>query len=236
MTLLTICRDAADETGITRPTAVVGNSAPEVQKLLRYANKVGRRIMKVAEWQVLRKEQTFTALATEAQTGIIPADFDRFVPETFWDRTNRNLISGPITAVEWQGFKAQSYSDTSRPKFILRQDSVSVLPNLTAGSALAFEYISKNWCQSSLAVAQAAWAADADTAIVDEELLTLGLIYEFLEGEGQPSQSAAYAYEARFDLLLQNDQNNPAILSAGDVFGGGRHFAGAPSVTNLNIF
>jgi hypothetical protein len=71
MTLLSICIAVADEVGIERPTSIVGNAQPTSQKLLRYANKTGTRLMKKVAWEVLRKEKTFTSVATETQTGIL---------------------------------------------------------------------------------------------------------------------------------------------------------------------
>jgi hypothetical protein len=230
MTLLSICTDAADEIGITQPSSVVGNTAPDSQKLLRYANKVGRRLMKTVPWQIARKEQTFTALGQSEQTSILPSDFDRFIPETFWDRTNLFLVSGPITSVEWQGFVAGSYSDTSNRKFIYRGGSVFILPAPAGGETLAFEYVSKNWCQSSGAVAQTAWAADTDTGILDEELMTYALIYEYLLSEGLPFEAAAGQYKRYFDILIDSDQPTAGVMVSADIFGGGRHFTGVPSV------
>lgn len=229
MTLLTITQDAADEIGITQPGSVVGNAAPEAQKLLRYANKVGNRLMKLVAWQVLRKEQTFTALGQETQTSILPSDFDRFVAETFWDRTNRYLVSGPVSAVEWQGLKATAYQDPRR-KFIYRGSDVLVIPAFSGGESLAFEYVSNQWAQSSVGAAKSSFTVDTDVPKLDSELITYGVIYEYLNGEGLPTQAAAVAYEDRFNLMIGNDQPSAGILVAGDIFGGGRHFTGTPTV------
>jgi len=229
MTLLTIARAAADEIGIQRPSSVYSNTAPEVQKLLRYANKVGRRFMKSVVWQVLRKEQTFTAIAGETQTGILPSNFDRFIPETFWDRSGTKLISGPISSVEWQGLKATSYSGPTK-KFIYRGGDVLILPAQAGGESLAFEYVSKNWCQSSGGTAQSEWLADTDTGILDEELLTLGLIFAYLTGEGLPNQAAGAELNEYANTILGNDQPSAGIMVSGDIFGGGRHFSGTPPV------
>jgi len=230
MSLLTICQGASDETKIARPATIVGNTNPEAQTILRLANKVGYTLMKCFPWQVLTKEQTFTSVATEAQTSILPSDFDRFCKETFWDRTAQIFINGPITNVEWQGLKAGAYSDAQNPKMRLRGDSVLILPTMDAGNTLAFEYISKNWCQSSGGTAQAAWAADSDTGILPEELLTRGLIYEWLSAEGLPSAEAAESYKNYFDDLVENDQPDGGTLLSGDIFGGSRVFSGVPTL------
>ena len=228
MTLLSICTDAADELKVDRPSSVIGNPQPQVQSLLRYANKVGNRMMKTVDWQILRKEQTFTSISGETQTGILPDDFDRFVTETFWDRSAQKLITGPISAVQWQSLKAGGYSGD--PKFIYRGGAVAILPAYGAGSSLAFEYVSKNWCQSAGADAQNAWAADTDTPILDEELFILGIKLLSLTDDGQPNGVAAKDFDDYFATLLGNDQPSAGIMVSADIFGGGRHFGGAPSV------
>lgn len=230
MTLLSLTRDAADEIGITQPATVAGNSAPEAQKLLRYANKVGNRLMKLVAWQVLRKEQAFTAIAGETQTGILPSDFDRFVPETFWDRTATRLISGPVTSNEWSGLKATVYNSANR-KFAYRGGAVLVIPVFAGGESVAFEYVSNQWALATDGTTyKTTLSVDTDTSILDEELITLGVIYEFLLGEGLPAGDAAVAYEKRFNMMIENDQPASGVMVAGDLFSGSgsRHYSGTP--------
>jgi hypothetical protein len=233
MTLLSICQAIADEISIIRPSTIVGNSNPEVQRLLRYADKAGTRMMKSYPWQILRKEKTFTGVAGETQTSILPSDFDRFVPETFWDRTNQILFAGPISPVEWNSLKAASYQGNN--KFILRGDSVRVIPNLDGGESIAYEYVKKNWCQSSGGTEQAAWAADSDTGIIDEEMLIYAGIFEYLDGEGQPSGNALAQMRNYMRVLTENDQPAAGVMAAADIFGNGRHFDGNPTAFGTNI-
>ena len=234
MTLLTICTNVADEVNIDRPTSVIGNPQTTAQRLLRYANRAGVSLMKAYPWQALRKEVTFTSVASETQTSILPADFDRFVPETFWDRSGTVLISGPVTAVEWQGIKALSY--TGRPKFAYRGDDVLVIPTPSAGSTFAFEYVSNLWCASSGGTGQAAWAADTDVGVIDEELITRAMKFIYLSDSGLPNEVAFKDLKDYTDTLTANDQPGAGIMVSGDIFNysGGRHFTGAPPVSILN--
>lgn len=236
MTLLTIGRAVADEVGVDRPSSVIGNPQPHVQKILRACNKVGTQLMKKVAWQILQREQTFTSLATELQTGILPSDFDRMVPETFWNRTDYQLISEAQTPVEWASLKASNYAGL--PKYRLRGGSIYVTPTMTAGKSLAFEYVSENWCQSSGGTGQSAWAADTDTGVVDEELLTRAATLVYLQTELLPAGPAEVAFNEYFGTLLANDQPDAGIMVAADIFGGGRHFSGTPTVTggsNINV-
>lgn len=233
MTLLTIGQAVADEVNVTRPTAIASGSTEEGLRILRYANKCGRKLMKAYPWQALRREQTFTAVAGSEQASILPDGFDRFVPETFWDRTNTLLVTGPVNPVEWQSIKAGSYS--GRPRFAWRGDAVLIAPDMLGGESLAFEYVTENWCQSSGGTAQNAFAADSDTALLSEELLILGTVYEFLAGEDLPWQKARQDYMKFYNDLTGNERASAGILSAGDIFGSGRHFGGAPKA-NPGLF
>lgn len=235
MTLLTICQAIADEVGIDRPVTVAANTAPGPQKLLRMVNKVGKQLMKSYDWQVLRVGGTFTGLGQETQTSFIPADFDRFVPETVWDTTNNNMLVGPISPVEWNSLKAFSYNNTSRRKFIHRSNSILVIPIFSGSENIIFEYVSNQWCQSSGAVGQTAFAADTDTGILDEELLTRAAIVEYLATEGLPVGAAAGSFKEYLDLMTDHDNANTPILIADRIFGGGRHFDGAPNVNSFGI-
>lgn len=230
MTLLTIVQSAADELSLARPSSVIDNTDDEVVKLLRFATKAGETLMRAFPWQVLRAEQTFTGVSGEEQTSILPSDFDRFVPETFWNRDTPVLVSGPVSPVQWQGLKATSY--TGHPKFTYRGDSILILPALSGGESLAFEYISKNWCESSGGTARETWAADTDVSRFDEELHTLCTIYQYEQSEDLPWQAAYADYRRAMTDLTRNERAAANILAAGDIFkpanGPGRHFTGAP--------
>lgn len=218
MSLLTIVQDAAKEIGLQIPNFVFASNQEEVKKLLRYAQKAGIKCLKSAEWQDLKTERTFTSVATEVQTGIIPADFDRLVSNTMWNRTDGYQITGSTPSNEWAELKGQGYSDTTQPKFIQRGGNIYITPTMTAGKTIAFEYVSKNFVLDSLGVAKASFTADTDTSIIDEELLKLGTIFEYLQNEGLPFQIAGNNYEDRRKLLLDNELPDYNYLSAGDIF------------------
>ena len=93
---------------------------------------------------------------------------------------------------------------------------------------MAFEYVSNHSCAEETGTGPTACAADDDEGELDEELITLGIVYEFLRGEGLPFETAAGDYLDTFNMLTGNDQPSANIMTAGDIFGSGRHFSGAP--------
>lgn len=231
MSLLSICQDAATDVGVARMATVIGNPEVDVQRLLRFAARVGSDLVTRAPWQRLRAVRNFTATATEVQANAVPADFLRFSPETVWDTTNGLSLTGPIDPVEYQSRRNEQYSTGyAGPMrwFTRRADDFLVWPVPMGGENYAFEYQSGAYCQSAAGVPQTVWAADTDTGRISEELITLGVIARFLSADQQPSGEAMAAYERRLRMEIQNDAPMPKILPAGDVFGTGRRFTGEP--------
>lgn len=231
MTLLSVCQNVADEVQIHRPATIISNTDVAAQKLLRLCTRMALYLNNRATWPVQRRERTFSATATEEQTNILPADFLRFIPETFWNRSTTVLISGPISPVQWQSLKATTYIGDYQ-RFMQRGKSIFILPAPGNADSLAFEYVTKYFVDTDddgLADADE-FSDDTDTFPIDEELLTLAVTYAYLDSEQQPgAQTALVNFRRYFSDLLDNTKAESGILSSGDIFGGGRHFTGAPA-------
>lgn len=237
MSLLTICHAVADYTSGPRPASIVGNTNPEAQVILRIVNKVSKKLMKAYPWNILRKEHTFTASGSETliDSASMPADFDRFVPETFWDRGANKLLSGPISPVEWAGRKAQGYSG-DETKFIYRGGDILATPTVPAGQSMSFEYISDQYAKNSVGEGQSSFQADTDVGVLDEELITLAATYDWLVSEGLPAQNAFADFKDYFDTLQDNEEASANIAVTADIFSrNSRLFDGSPVASRLTV-
>ena len=144
-TILQICQDVADEAGVNlaRPStlfAADNNGDSADRKLLRALTRVVKDLAGTYDWQVLMRERVFTAAQAEEQVSAIPADFLRFVPETFWNRTNRWRLSGPVTPAEWQQMQSW-FTGAVVPYFRQRGNDIVLFPAPTSANVLAFEYV-----------------------------------------------------------------------------------------------
>ena len=148
MSLKTIIEDASVECGVAEPSIVVGNPDIVVRKMLRAANRVGLDLVKRAPWGVLRRVGNFTAVAGQEQPGFLPADFDRLIAETLWDRTNRRLIAGSADAARWQSLAA-TVRGTLSGYFTLRGTALTLYPAAQGGESMWFEYVSRNFAVSA---------------------------------------------------------------------------------------
>lgn len=236
MTLLTILQDAAQEVGVYPPTTVIGNTDPAIQKMLRQAQRVGSDLMARGTWEVLRTQQTFNATAGEQQLNALPSDLDRIIAETFWDRTNSRLISGPAQGSQWQSLVAAYPQGAYDRWFTLRGGQMFIYPGMVGNESMAYEYYSRSFCASSGGTPQTRWQTDTDVGRLSEELFTLGVIAFYLRTEGLPWEAAMRDYELRVQTEANNDQPRSGVLSAGDIFGGPRAWPGSPAPGPLGSY
>jgi hypothetical protein len=88
----------------------------------------------------------------------------------------------------------------------------SIAPDLTLfGGQLVFEYVSNGWCQSSAGVPQTRWTADTDTGIIDEHLMTLGLIWRMQRRLGLSSAEEQDEYERAVSRAISADGGAPVL-------------------------
>lgn len=193
MSLLTMMGEVMNILGQPAPTAVASSTDATVLELLAMANRSGRALVNAYNWTEITRQQTFTSTAAFSQGTINSAivtggDFNRFINNTLWNRSQILQASGPITGVEWQSDQAFSAASPN-PKFRIWLGQLYIGPTLpTAGDTWAFEYISANWCKSAAGVGQSAWAADTDVGILDETLMGLDITWRW-----KASKSLEYA-------------------------------------------
>jgi hypothetical protein len=195
-------------------TAVIGNTDPTVNQLLALANKEGKDLSQRYDWQSAVKEATFTTTATELQgtlVSIAGSGFKSIISNTMWDRTFSRPIRGSISNQRWARLKGSTAAGTFSEHQI-RDDSIYAIPApATASSLWAFFYRSKYWCQSSSGTGQDKWAADDDTGILNEDLMSLGIEWRYLKAKGFDYSEEFQTYERRLQEAILQDRDHPTI-------------------------
>lgn len=160
---------------------------------------------------------TMSANATASGTGIaffcgqvaynLPSDLNYFITQTFWDRNFRWQLLGPLDAQEWQVLKSGISPTGPRRRFRImgNQFNIDPVPGFSTsdnGAIEAFEYYTKAWCQSTGGTAgtpQTVWTADTDNYLLDDDTMTLGIIWRYLR-----AKRLSYDEEKRtYDLLVE---------------------------------
>lgn len=206
MSLLTLIQGTFKSVGLSSPSTAVGSTDENIIRMIQIANEEGEELSERHPWQNLLREATHTTLAAESQglmSAIAGADFNYIVDETFWNRT-QNRPWTPVDPRQWQQMKSSSVTGPNT-SFRLRGNYLLALPTPTAGQTLAFEWATKNWCESSGGTGQSAFTADTDVARLSESLMKAGMVWRWKKAQGLEYAEDFNQYEARVANAIARD-------------------------------
>ena len=172
------------------------------------ANREGKSLVSGYDWQTLVKEETHTTIAAESQGVMttIASDFLRFSNDTMWNRTTNRKFYGPLNNTEWQTLKGIVVNGVTN-YFRIRGNLLLLNPIPTVGQSLVFEYIGKNWVDTTGdgSANATSYAADANTTVLDEDLITLGVVWRFLKQKGLPYDNQFQEYQMKLSEKQAKD-------------------------------
>lgn len=195
--ILTIAQDAAIELSLDEPTTIVNTAVDSAgRKLFRHLLAICKQLSGM-DWAELRREHTFTTEAAVTQSSGFPADFLRFVPNTFFNRTKRWRVNGPMSPEEWQADRSTLVTRV-HDSFIQRGTSMLLSPTPPAGETMAYEYITKYiGTNDALDTGRERFTSDNDVPYLDAELITLGVVWSYRKAEGLDYGEEFRKYEMR---------------------------------------
>ncbi len=223
MTALTILQNASSRLSLAAPSVVFASTDAQIIQLRNLMNMEGKTLAKRAAWSKITKEKTFTTVAQAAQTSSVPDDFGWYINETMWNRTADRQIIGPLSAEQWQAEQAVGVASAIEQYFRFRgagTDAILLGPGTpTASETVAYEYVSNQWCEASGGTDQSAFAADTDVGFLDEELITLGVIWRFKAAKGFDYGEDFRTYEMEVLKAIARDGGKPRLDIAGGMRG-----------------
>jgi len=213
--LLAIIQRSCRLLSLPVPTEVVASTDIQVQQLLALANEEGDELAGTYDWQIMRRQHLFDTVASAVQSSAVPADFDHFIANSFFNRTTMRYIYGPITPQEWQAIQAQPQLNRVFLAFVERDGQFLVTPTPPAGQEIAYEYITKYWAKSALGVPQQEFLADTDETYLDDKLFPLGIRWRFLKSKGLDYAEDFATYQSERNQRMARDGGNTVIDSTG---------------------
>lgn len=236
MTALSIIQDTFDEIGFPRPSSAVSNTDQLARQALALLNRTGKELARDHDWKVMIREHSFTT-ANGTSDYALPSDFDHFINDTQWNRTDKEFLRGPTSAQEWQTIKSgtlgsgiafsrwrvkRSTSGTIANKFVLD-------PTPTATETLVFEYVSNSWLTDALGTTgKAAVTADTDLPLLPEHLLIMGLRWRALAAKGLEYGDQLAEFQASVRREIARDGGAQKLSLSG-------RRPGVSLITNYNI-
>jgi hypothetical protein len=187
MTAMTIGRKVCIEVGLPIPSDLVTSAEASYIKIVNCMEDAANELARRVDWRGLQATTTITGTGSNDNFAL-PSGFSRL--------TSGNSVSIGGTAVrgglsddEWFALPATE----GTPRFYrLKANTISFYPYPANGASLLVSYLSENWCSSGGKV----WVADADTALLPEELIVKGAVWRFKRSQGQDYADQLAEFEA----------------------------------------
>lgn len=180
-------------TGLSSSTAVLQAGAYAVSAA---DAPNAQRLSTITSASAVQCEMEFTGTAVGGEitfvrdTFNLPVTFDRFITNTWWDRTMHWMLVGPQSPQfdQWQRSGIVQTGPRRRWRQIGIQPTVyRIWPPPTANdvpAALVFEFISNAWIVTEAGAYISAFAADTDTPLFNAQMMILGLKWRFWQAKG----------------------------------------------------
>lgn len=209
MTALTIVQSVASRMGLAAPSVVFSSTDQQTIQMRNLMNQEGKELAKRHPWTKLITEKTFTTAAQAIQTSAVPTDFGWYINGTMWNRSTDRPIH-QISPEEWQKQQAVGTGSVITG-FRFRGANLLWYPSPTAGQTAAYEYVSKYWAEATDGAggSLAAMTADANTSLLDEELIALGIVWRFLKAKGLDYAEEFRTYQMEVGKAIARDGGRP---------------------------
>jgi len=168
------------------------------------ANEVATDIMKSHDWRALTK--VAQVVGNGGFNYPLPPDYDRMVlgseiddaDRWFWGYDSFDSVN------EWMRFRSGTYSIVSPGGWIILGGELQFYP--APNGTAQYPYISNQYARDASGNPASAFVSDADSFVLDNRLLTLGLIWRWNEQKGQEYSEALATYEAALSQAQARDK------------------------------
>ena len=206
---------AAVEIGLSASADPYASHDPNVIQMCQLLKSLGRELVLTRNWTYLLKTHLFTTVQGQSMYDL-PADYGAMLDQTWWNRTNRLPVGGPLSPQEWQYLKARLVGVVFNVLFRPQDGKIQLYPdtNTPGGFQIAFEYLTKFWVSSAATPTVLGYdAPNVSDQLVwfDELMLTQGLKYKMLQAKGFDSTAAKEEYLATREAIQGVDAWSPKL-------------------------
>ena len=235
MTILDALQSAAVRLVGYRPQTIYSSNEQLELELADLANEVAREIVKSYDWQALTRIHTITG---DGSTSAFPkpADYDRMVKAQHVHDGGSwfgNYTRCPDIDT-WISLKTGNDPGMSPGWWMLLEDKFQFLPAPPSGAPALFPYLSNYGVRSAPAqntgvvTPQKKFKSDGDTFVLDEDLITLGVIWRYREQQGMGYAEDMASYEIALSQAQARDKGARVLRTP--------HVGGIPGVSTAYPF
>lgn len=207
MTVLTVAENVCKVIGLAVPDALVSSTTREYVELAATIQEMATRITQGHDWTLLATQKTYTGDGSTEDFDL-PDDYDRMPAKAnLWSSSLETALSHISDLDKWLELDVQSF-DFVINAWTIYGGQMHIKPALATGVT------AKHWYQSNLifkpssGANKAAFTADTDVFRINEQLLTLGVIYQWRMNKGQPYAENMADYEELKARLVNEDKGS----------------------------
>jgi len=215
MTLLTVVRDVCAAVGVALPGSVFGglNTNRTMQEMVSLANEMGQRIAyDTRDWTTLRTAATYTGDGVTTAFDL-PANYKRMLlTSSVWRSTSTQEPMMFVSDVdEW--IRRRSYNESGAwGEWILMGGQLLIHPVMGVGVSARHSYLDRNCVALASGGFGDSFLADGDRFRLDERLLKLGMIWQWMANKGSPYAEPMGTYSDALANAMGHDQPAPIII------------------------
>ena len=226
MTALSAFQSAATRLIGRRPTTLFSSTEQFQVEMVDLITEVAKSIADNHDWNALTKVHTITGDGVET-TFPLPSDYDRMLLDgSIYDATNWAWgYQRIVRPDEFLYLQVRDFSIITPGYWSMLGNEFQFLPAPGDQSQAKFLYVTKNIVRDENGNLKEGFTADSDTFVLDERLLTLGLVWRWREQKKMDYGADQANFEKLFSDLSGRDGGSKPIRTPSRLMG----FRGTPA-------
>jgi len=219
MDALGLINQFCDRSGLPNIEGIAGQVSQQSRHIRSLLYEVLDSISSTPGFEQRRLQAKWSGVPRDSQGKLsaLAPGYTSMVPGTFWDRSDRRPVNGPIAPADWQAIQALPFVGPYY-QYIIRGGELLIAPKMIEGHVLAFEYYTDALCLGADGVPKVWPDQNDDTFLMPDRLLIAGLRWKWKYEKG-----LEYAEDFRlYQQLLMNELATSGTKPAVDLAHGGR--------------
>lgn len=225
MTVLELIQKFCRRQGLPVPSTITAATDDQIIQIRELLEELLDQIVTRHNWERATYEVVFTSIAAESQgtiASLCPRSYYKILNETIYDRTRKLPIFGPKSAREWSAMKSIPLTGPYY-QYRIRGGELLIFPQMPAGHTLAWEYVSRALMLDPDGVGNAQYVTtvtnDANTFLIPDSLILLGLRYKWKEEKGFSYDQEFQDFERQLAEESGTEKTSPRLSMDGGQVG-----------------
>ena len=185
MVLKDILNNVLSQSGFIEKDTFTSAADIDDKQMISIANRVAYEIKNYFMWPELSKSNEVTLIEGVLRYKL-PDDFQDFVPDSAWETDGSRQVEWPTPNNRWYMYKFSTLSDGGVYR-VKKYGNEIELYDVQGGAKFSYEYISKWVVKNEQGGLKESFTDDADSFILDDQLLVLGIQAHWQQAKQMPS-------------------------------------------------